>query len=720
MRTFTSIKKWLNFIVGLILVLALLISLHLTSEALRSSAQFENLYTGLLMLNGLVLLSLLGLIALNLRHLIQAIAKRRAGSRLTFRLLSLLIALSSVPVSIVYYFSLDFLTQRLDSWFDVNIEHAMLNALDLSRIALDEQVKIALRHTQAAATELLVTPDSLYAIKINALREKLGAYELSLLAINGQIVVFSGVETEHILPSYPPSSENLLQLKLTNIYTSLEPIGDRELYIRVILKFKLDSYLRLVHGLYPVPEHINTLAAQVENAYEGYKEQAYLHQPLEMSFTLILSLVLILSLLTTVWIAFFAARRFVAPLVQLIEGTQAIAAGDYNKQLPVTHLDELGFLVESFNDMARKIAQAQAAAQHSQALAHSQRHYLQTILQCLTSGVISIDDTHNLRTANLAAMQILEVDLNVLLGSSLAQAQEEYPSLQVLCEVIQPYIVNKQTTWEIEISFFGQNGRKVLICRGAQLQIISDNMQHSGYVIVFDDITALIQAQRHQAWSEVARRLAHEIKNPLTPIKLSAERLQHKYSKILPENEKETLSRMTKTIINQVDAMKDMVNEFSDYARNIDIKLQHLALNDLIREVLDLYPDGHFIWHEAANLPSIEADKGRLRQVLHNIIKNAIEASPEQAAIYLDTEHIERENISYVQLQIQDQGPGVAKELLHQIFEPYVTTKNKGTGLGLAIVKKIIEEHHGMVWMENRNGACITIRLPAEKCYNAA
>ena len=705
-------RKWSNFIVGLILFGALFTSLYLTSEALRNSAQFERLYTWLLMINGLALIALVTLIILNLRQLFTAVLKRRAGSRLTFRLLGLLVALSSVPVTIVYYFSIDFLNQRLDSWFDVNIENAMYNALELTQTALDDRVKIALRQTQTVAAELSTSYPNQYVFKINALRKKLGAHEMGLLGINGQIVVFSGLGTDQLLPSYPVPESTLLQMKLTDVYSSIEPTGDEGLYIRILFKFKLNGYLRLLHVLYPIPLEMNQLAFDVETAYERYKAHSYLHQPLEMSFTLLLSLVLVLSFLGTVWIAFFAARRFVAPLSHLVEGTKAVAAGDYRKQLPVTRLDELGFLVESFNDMTRKISQAQSAARQSQLLADSQRNYLQTVLSRLSSGVISLDHKQRLRTTNLAAEQILETDLSHLIGQNLTSLQQEHSTLQVLCEAMQPYIQKNSQEWSAEINFFGSNGRKMLMCRGAQLQVITRGIQNTGYVIVFDDITTLIQAQRNEAWSEVARRLAHEIKNPLTPIKLSAERLQHKYLRKLPESETDTLLRMTNTIINQVDAMKDMVNEFSSYARTPAMQLQQLDINELVKEVLDLYPHTQVEWNLTEPLPQIEADKGRLRQVLHNVIKNAQEASPPDSPISISSEYMAEDVTECVELTIQDHGSGIPTELLDRIFEPYVTTKTKGTGLGLAIVKKIIEEHHGMVWIENKGGVCVTIRLP--------
>lgn len=713
--TTQKIKKGLNISIAGAFFVALLISLWMIADALQNSDRFEHLYSTLLLVNALALLALLALVGLNLHNLIHQVHKEHAGARLTVRLVSLLVLLSTVPVLIVYYFSLEFLHQRLDNWFDINVEQALTEALDLSRAALDARMREAFKQTKAIAEEISWLDNEMIALQLEELRNRCGASELTLLGSNGHIIASNSLDTERLLPSYPNESI-WLQLKKSDNYVNLEPIIDRGLHIRVVIKLTQGNLVRLVHALFPLPMHLRELAGNVEEAFVNYREKAYLQQPLKLSFTLVLSLVLLLSLFSTVWMAFFVARRFVTPLSDLAEGTQAVASGNYDKQLPVKHLDELGFLVQSFNEMTRKIAQARDEVKQSQELADNQRIYLEAVLERLSSGVISLDYEQYLRTANPAAAQILGLPLEELLGKTLTQLQTHHSALQPLCASICPHLLNHAQDWHEEITLFGASGRKTLICRGTPLRLSSATWQTEGYVIVFDDVTTLIQAQRDAAWSEVARRLAHEIKNPLTPIQLSAERLRQKYLHKLPDKDVSTLDRMTYTIIQQVEAMKGMVNAFSDYAKMPNMHYQTLNLNHLVKEVFDLY---HHVSIPIKlllnnNIPTIEADRGRLRQVLHNLIKNALETSSTDNSITVITDYLSESTFKCVELRIQDRGPGIPEPLLDKIFEPYVTTKTKGTGLGLAIVKKIIEEHGGMVWIENASGTVVVIRLPVE------
>lgn len=726
--TTTRLRFWLNIAAIVIFLGALLASLAMTSDALRNSARFDRLYTLLLLVNVLALVTLFTLIGVNLWHLISQVRGKQAGARLTVRLLSLMIILSVAPVAVVYYFSLEFLNQRLDSWFDVNIEKALDNALTLSRATLDTRMREAYKQTQLAADDLALDNDDSASLYLNELRARSGASEMTLLAPNGQIIAFDAAETAQLLP-HRPSENVLLQLKQTDSYVNLDNIEGHGSYIRVTIKVVQAKYVRLLHALYPVTESLNELANNVETAYIEYKERSYLQKPLKWSFTLVLSLVLLFTIFGAVWIAFFAAQRFVEPISDLAAATQSVARGNYGTQLTVTELDELGFLVSSFNEMSRKIAQARDAVRQSQQLAESQRIYLEAVLSRLSSGVISLDAENRLLTANTAAEQILGVPLSELLEQRLGNLLDKYPTLQFLCDSIRAHTHNLD--WREEIVLFGESGRKVLMCRGTQLEFSQDQQALNGEVIVFDDITTLIQAQRTAAWSEVARRLAHEIKNPLTPIQLSAERLRHKYLRTLPEKEAETLDRLTHTIIQQVDNMKEMVNAFSDYARTPVMKFQTIQFNQLVKEVLDLYqstmtpieeildlydhPLSQFQLHLAENLPNIQADKGRLRQVLHNLIKNALEATPHPNIVTVTTQWVSHANLEQVELRVQDQGVGVPVEKLDSVFEPYVTTKAKGTGLGLAIVKKIVDEHGGTVWIENHGGACVVVRLPVQK-----
>jgi len=710
--TSTQLTKWLKFGVVGTFFAALLVSFWMIADALQNSTRFEHFYSALLLVNAGALLALLALITLKLRTLVHQVQKKRAGARLTIRLVVLLVMLATLPVIILYYFSLEFLHQRLDSWFDINVEQALTNALELSRTALDSHLREAFKQTELITQELALQ-DSI-EIDLNDLRSRSGASELTLLAPNGHIIASNSVDTTRLLP-HRPNESVLLHLKQADTYINLEPITEGELYIRIVIKFNQGNQVRLLNALFPITQRLGELTHQVETAFVKYKERIYLQKHLKLNLTLVLSLILLLTLASVVWVAFFAARRFVAPLSNLAEGTRAVASGNYEKQLPVTHLDELGFLVQSFNEMTRKIAQARDEVKQSQQLADSQRIYLEAVLERLSSGVISLDYEQRLRTANPAANEILSRPPSELLGKTLIQLQNDYPSLTSLCQALQPHLFKNVQDWREEITLFGAGGRRILLCRGTQLKRTSDYLHPGGYVIVFEDVTTLVQAQRNAAWSEVARRLAHEIKNPLTPIQLSAERLRQKYLHTLPEPDAQTLDRLTHTIIQQVESLKEMVNAFSDYAKIPTMRWQLLNLNELIKEVLELYHQypTPINWVLDEQIPLIEADRGRLRQVLHNLIKNALDTKTTDNHITITTRYLTEVTFECVELLVQDQGSGIPMHLLDKVFEPYVTTKTKGTGLGLAIVKKIIEEHGGIVWIENLStGACVVIRLP--------
>ncbi|MBE9563348.1 MAG: HAMP domain-containing protein, partial [Proteobacteria bacterium] len=684
--SFATLKNRLSagLVIGLFGIL--LISLLMIVSALQNSEHFAHLYSILLLINIVALVTLLTLVVFNLSNLIRQL--HRIGARLTIRLVSLLVVLSIIPVIIVYYFSLEFLHQRLDNWFDINVEHVLTDAFELSQATIDTRMREAKKQTLAVAEEISFEYGDI-SLLFNELRKKSGASELTLLAPNGRIILSNSVDT--LLPNRPHDSV-LFQLKQSDNYIGLEPIADQGLHIRVVIKISQVKPVRLLQAIFPIPIRIRELAENVENAYNSYKKRAYLYKPLKMSSTLVLSLVLLLSIFSTIWMAFFAARRLVAPLNHLIEGTIAVAEGDYTKKLPITSKDELGILVQSFNDMTDKIAQSRDEAKRSQQLADSQRTYLEIVLERLSSGVISLDMEMRLRTANPAAAMIMELPLNELLGQTLTQIQKDYPILHPLCTAIYPYLSNYAQDWRKEIIIFGIRGRKTLICQGTQLQLA----EH-GYVIVFDDVTTLIQAQRNAAWSEVAQRLAHEIKNPLTPIQLSAERLRYKYLTKLPPDEVDLLDRMTHTIIQQVAAMKDMVNDFSNYAKAPSINKESTNLNQLIEEVYDLYRDtsNSININLEQSIPNIEADRGHLRQVLHNLIKNALEAQTTDNKINITTNYLKKHGVECIELRLSNRGTIISDSLMDKIFEPYVTTKAKGTGLGLAIVKKIIDEHNG-------------------------
>jgi nitrogen fixation/metabolism regulation signal transduction histidine kinase len=710
-----------------VLSVLLLISLYLMGEATRNSEEFGRLYIVLLAINIFGLVTLVTLIAANLVRLVRQHRQRVVGARLTVRLLVAFTLITLVPVSVVYYFSMDFIRRGIDSWFDVRFERGFDDALELSRISLDERKRDYLRRTNQLGGTLSLLPNGQADIQLSDMRSQSDAWELTLLGANGHIIAFSSANPLALLPNLP-SETVLRQVRQGTPYVGVDPIGDYELYIRVVLELPVMSptdETRFLQALFPVSSRMNELAASVDAAASGYKQLAYLRAPLKYSFELTLSLVLLLTLLFALWAAFYSARRLVAPVRVLAMGTRAVAAGDYDRQLPQHSSDELGFLVKSFNDMTRRLAQARDEARLSQEQAEGERAYLSAVLGRLSSGVITLDAQGAIRTANAAAAQILGVELGGLLAKPLARLGDTHEHVKPFIDTVIPQFADNRGEWRREAVIYGPAGRQVLICGGAPLSTAD---QSGGKVLVFEDVTALVQAQRDAAWGEVARRLAHEIKNPLTPIRLSAERMRRKYLGAMAPEEADILDRSTHTIVKQVEVMEEMVKAFSEYARTPQLRLQSLDLNVLINEVLDLYRGDaasvRFATELDPGLPRLRVDAGRIRQLLHNLIKNSIEAAqPGQACVVsIRTARTEESTGRTAELRVQDNGPGLPPEMLGGFFEPHFSTKRRGSGLGLAIVKKIVEEHGGSVTAENAagGGAVIIVRFPLDLPVDAA
>lgn len=705
-------------IIGLFAVL--MAALVLMSSATENSASFSRLYSSLLLICTVGLLILAALIGTNLYHLLHQYLAHEPGSRLTLRMMAMFVVISLTPVTVLYYFSLQFLQRSIDSWFDVRVEQALEDSLELSRTALDLRMREVLKQTARMADNLIGVADDLAALSLGQMLEGSEASELTLFSTSGHIVATASADPVDVVPNRLPDMV-LLQVRQGREYVSLDPIRDAGFYIRAVVmvpNLNSPNEALILQALFPVTGRINPLAESVQSAFDKYKELVFLRTPLKTSFILTLSLVLLLGILAAVWTASYASRRLVEPIRNLAEGTQAVAAGQYDKQLLQSSKDELGFLVSSFNEMTRRLAQARDAAQQSRQLVESQRAYLEAVLARLSSGVLTLDHDGSLRTYNAAACQILGISLELHVGNPGSGEELEQDPYEHMLALIEPHLHGSAEDWRQELTLFGGSGRQVLMCRGSSLP---DPMGlKGGHVIVFDDITTLVQAERDAAWAEVARRLAHEIKNPLTPIQLAAERIRHKYLKAMGEDEGRILERGTHTIIQQVQAMKEMVDAFNEYARAPRLNLAPVPLNNFITEVLYLYrdyPAGVAIQLDLdPHQPIIEADQGRLRQLLHNVVKNAIEAIRDcQGSVLRISTRCHRETESdFVELSFQDNGPGFPEENIGHVFEPYVTTKPKGTGLGLAIVKKIVEEHGGLIRAENprEGGARIVIRFP--------
>ena len=708
---------------GPIIALGLLLlgSTYLMSNATQDSARFGKLYSALLAINAAALIGLGVLIAWNLYHLLHQVREGRPGAKLTVRMVIVFVVLSVTPVTVVYYFSLQFLHRGIDSWFDVRIGEALNDALDLSRTALGVRMRELLAQTARLASNLEPLTDEQAINALDDARRLSGASEFTLIGPNGHIIGSSNTDPTAVVPSRP-SDAIMLQARGSGDYIGLDDIGDSGLHVQVVvsvLSHAAAAEPRLLQALFPVTERMNILADSVESASAKYRELSYLRKPLKLSFTLTLSIALLVSLFIAVYAAFRSARRMVAPLQDLSEGTKAVAGGDYETQLPRAAHDEIGFLVTSFNEMTRKLKRARDETRASQLLVEAQRAYLEAVLRRLSTGVLTLDSERRLVTANRAATEILGVDLDTMIGTTLEALADLHPEFDPLVHTLFGRL--EETTAEglrdgrEQVSVDTPLGRRTLVCSAASLA------GGEGDVIVFDDVTEFIQAQRNAAWSEVARRLAHEIKNPLTPIQLAAERLRHKYLHKVQSIDAAQMDRLTRTIVEQVESMKEMVNAFSDYARTPAMRPRFVDLNALVLDVVELYhsasPAVRFETRLEQPLTPVHADPDRLRQVLHNLLKNAIEACGDRDAPWVraETRAGSAGDEAMVELSVHDSGAGFHGDIADRIFDPYVTSKSKGTGLGLAIAKKIVEEHGGAISGRNapNGGARITVHLPA-------
>lgn len=709
---------------GIFLFIFMLTSLLMMSDALQNSDRFGEYYSGLLIFNAGGLLVLVLLIGLNLKRLARQLRQKIPGAKMTVRMVTMFSILSVTPVLILYYFSLDFLHKGIDSWFDLRIEQALGDSLELSRLAFDLRMKEFLKRTEQVANDFAEINNAAVPFEIDEFRLRSGAEELTLMTRLGTIIASSVGDTTSLVPNRP-NDTILFQVQQGNSYIGLDTIIDTGLSIRIVVnvqKTDIESESRIIQALFPVTKRMNKLADSVQTSFVKYKELSYLREQLKLSFIVILTLVLLFSMFSVVWAAFYSARRLAAPIRDLAEGTKSVAEGDYNTQLTVPSNDELGFLVASFNEMTRRIAQARDDVRQSQLEVEAQHTYLEAVLGRLSSGVLVFDQQKHLRTANISSGQILGLDIKSIINKTVDELHQQHSFLEQFLNTVEPHLQNTSDDWREQVTLFGSSGRQILMCSGTSLPLSGE--KDTVHVIVFDDITALIQGQRDAAWSEMARRLAHEIKNPLTPIKLAAERLRHKYLNSLDSEHMDTLDRLTNTIVQQVETMKNMVNTFSDYARTSIIPKERVDLNQLLQEVVDLYSNldsnAEINMQLASDLPKIKADPSRLRQVFNNLLNNAFDATHDQNQTILTiiTKHVGETGVDFIEVQIRDSGPGLSAEIMSTIFEPYATTKKKGTGLGLAIVKKIIEEHGGLVSLENNTdgiGACAIIKLPIER-----
>ena len=718
-----SIKRLLYGIVGAAGITLSLIALYILSRTAQNSEEFDRLANTILLVNIAGALVLLVLLIGNVVRLVREYRAHAPGSRLKARMVATFVALAVVPLFIVFYFSMQFINRGIDTWFNVEVEAGLDDALALSRAALEMQMRERLAATVQIAEAIAETGGRQLVFELSTLRRQSQASELTVFGRNSQIVATSSDQSADSVPD-APQDEVLLQVRQNRPYVSLDPLerGSYEIRTAVpLMNPRRPEIVGLIRARFPVSERIGRMASNVDSSYSDYKRVVYLREPLKRAFSLTLSVVLMISLLASIYGALIFSRRLVAPIQNLVAGTRAVAKGDFDTRLPTPSRDEIGFLISSFNDMTQRLAAARRQASLSQAQVEAERANLEVILARLTTGVVSLESDLRIRTANQAAGAILNANLESRVGESLTEVARGNPLLSQLVDIACMHLDHGERDWREQLVLRGEVGRRILTCACTSLP--GDEDHDPGFVIVFDDITALVQAQRDSAWGEVARRLAHEIKNPLTPIQLSAERLRRKYLGTMTADEGQILDRATHTIVQQVEAMKEMVNAFSEYARAPDLDINRFDLDRLVHEVVDLYrvQERQIDLHlgVAQSLPNIEADAGRIRQIIHNLIRNSIEAleHSDHGRIDVAVRATQVGQADVIEILVEDNGPGFQTGSIGQVFDPYVTTKPKGTGLGLAIVKKLVEEHAGTIVAENRpeGGATIRIRLPVDE-----
>ena len=689
--------------------LLILLAKSLANSDLISSESFRLL----LIFNVIFIIGLVLLIGIQIYRLFRNIKKEIVGSKLTLRLVLSFGLMVIIPVSVVYFVSFNFLTKSIDSWFNVKVESALEGGLSLGQKTLDILMKDIELKSKSIAFSLGNTDENQRNNQLIDLREKFAIFQAIIIDNKNNIIAISSENSANI-PQLPPA-DDLIKAEASFYGRILDDNGKIFLKSLSPIKFKEDItkkvYLELTQ---PIPLAISNLAISVESVYEEYQQLAYSRTSLKIIYSLTLTLVLLLAILSAVALSFVISRRFSSPIAQLAEATVAVAKGNFKKVIPDQgKKDELGMLVNSFNSMTAQLNSATLSSEKNRIKVEEARKFLDSILTNLSSGIIVIKKNLEIIQTNIEFYKIfnLAVKRQFRNLNDFCHINDEYLKLiHFVSEFVKEkkYVKTKSKDFKFNIN---KNEKIIRL----QIKSIKDSGEFI-FILLVDDITDVSEAQRHQAWSEVARRLAHEIKNPLTPIQLSAERVESKLKDKLSVEDLQMLQRSTQTIVNQVESLKIMVNEFADYARTPKLKKEDTDINEFIQEILDLYESSKVLikYDNVKGSLIVSLDKNKLRQVFINLIENSIDAleSTKKPFIYISV--IKR--MKTLIFKISDNGPGVPSELINRVFEPYVTSKTKGTGLGLAIVYKIIDEHNGDIKILNdkKGGTLVTFKIPIE------
>ncbi len=729
-RWMIGVGVTLMLIMGLILLVLLT---QATGNRALYDRNYDRLYTVNIVVAGLLLLGLLW----GASRLIIRLRQGQFGSRLLVKLAAIFALVGLVPGVLIYVVSYQFVSRSIESWFDVKVEGALVAGLNLGRVTLDTLTADLAKQSRVAAQQLVDVQEASAAIALDRVRTQMDASEAVLWALDGRLIASAGPSRFAVRPERPTSAQlkqvrNKLSLEIVEGLDENTAISNGRIKVLTLVpqnSFNLKDDPWVLQISQDLPATLVANALDVQSANREYQERALAREGLRKMYIGTLTLSLIMAVLAAVLIAMLLGNQLARPLLLLALGMRQVAAGDLSPKYTLQGKDELGGLTRSFAQMTQQLSDARNAVELSLNQLDAARGNLQTILDNLTAGVIVLNAQGVIQSSNPGATRILKVPLAAHEKASFislpnlqnfaAGVQEQFELLSA--DKDRHELDHWQKSFEIHATGQGLEATSVtLVARGA---ILPDGMR----LLVFDDISEIVSAQRSQAWGEVARRLAHEIKNPLTPIQLSAERLERKLDGKLEDAEQSVLSKSVKTIVDQVAAMKRLVNEFRDYARLPSAELNPLDLNGLIQDVMVLYAQEPSETATRAQvttdldptLPLIEGDAQQLRQVVHNLIQNAQDASEAHAKVTLTTRWSPARK--RVKLTVTDEGPGFAANILQRAFEPYVTTKAKGTGLGLAVVKKIADEHGARLDIANLledgvvKGAQVSLSFSVEK-----
>ena len=701
--------KYIITIVSFIgISLLILLAKAISNSDLISSDSFR----ALLALNILFIFSLIVLIGFQIFRLLQNVKKEITGSRLTLRLVMSFALMGVIPVLVVYLVSVNFLTKSIESWFDVKVESALEGGLTLGQKTIDILMKdIELKGKSIAYSISNANPEQTNSL-LTDLREKFRIQDAVIFDQNSIIIAVSSEKSELIPPI--PNIEDL-ERGGRGFFGRIEEKDGEQIFLKTftpILTKNINSKTLILQLTQPIPPSIANLALSVESVYGEYQQLTYSRNSLKIIYILTLTLVLLLALLSSVSVSFVISRRFSSPLAMLADATKQISKGNYKKIISKQGKDEIGVLIGSFNSMTSQLEDATNNSEKDRERLEVARTFLETILAHLTTGVIVLDGGKIIRLNNIAAAKIFKIKSTNMSNMPMSEIVDKYLLFKPMYAFVESYIDSgkknkKEESQEFKLNQESEQEITIMV----QITPIKDNKDKS-YVLVIDDISEVTQAQRHRAWGEIARRLAHEIKNPLTPIQLSAERIQHKFKNKLNKEDSEILERSTNTIVKQVNALKIMVNEFAEYARPPKIQKDIVQIDKLIDEVVALYEIEKIIKvKKDKKIPIIFADENKLRQVIINLLENSQDALKEiknkKIMIFIKNKGDE------IELTLEDNGIGIPDIIIGRIFEPYITSKKTGTGLGLAIVHKIIEEHEGTITIDRikNSGTRVTINL---------